>query len=98
MRMLKRNKLSLAIAAHAALAAGLAPVALAQDQALEEVIITGTRMADRSAADSPVPVDVISGSDFRVNGSTDIQDMLRTQVPSFDINAQPITSRLVVYL
>ena len=58
----------------------------AEEADLEEVIIAGTRLADRSAADSPVPADVISGSDMRVNGSTDIQDMLRTQVSSFDIN------------
>ena len=42
--------------------------ATAQEADLEEVIITGTRLADRSAADSPVPVDVIGGSDMRVNG------------------------------
>ena len=69
---------------------------IAQDADLEEVIITGTRLADRSAADSPVPVDVISGSDMRVNGSTDIQDMLRTQVPSFDINTQPISDAATI--
>ena len=70
--------------------------ATAQEANLEEVIITGTRLADRSAADSPVPVDVISGSDMRVNGSTDIQDMLRTQVPSFDINTQPISDAATI--
>ena len=68
-----------------ALAVTAAHGATAQEADLEEVIITGTRLADRSPADSPVPADVISGSDMRVNGSTDIQDMLRTQVPSFDI-------------
>lgn len=79
-----------------ALAVTLAQTAVAQDASLEEVIITGTRLADRSAADSPVPVDVISGSDMRVNGSTDIQDMLRTQVPSFDINTQPISDAATI--
>lgn len=80
-----------------ALAVSLAQSALAQQNPqLEEVIITGTRMADRSAADSPVPVDVISGSDFRVNSSTDVQDMLRTQVPSFDINTQPISDAATI--
>jgi iron complex outermembrane receptor protein len=79
-----------------ALAVTAAHGATAQEADLEEVIITGTRLADRSAADSPVPVDVISGSDMRVNGSTDIQDMLRTQVPSFDINTQPISDAATI--
>ena len=79
-----------------ALAVTAAHSVIAQDADLEEVIITGTRLADRSAADSPVPVDVISGSDMRVNGSTDIQDMLRTQVPSFDINTQPISDAATI--
>lgn len=79
-----------------ALAVTAAHGVIAQEADLEEVIITGTRLADRSAADSPVPVDVISGSDMRVNGSTDIQDMLRTQVPSFDINTQPISDAATI--
>ena len=79
-----------------ALAVTAAHGVIAQEADLEEVIITGTRLADRSAADSPVPVDVISGRDMRVNGSTDIQDMLRTQVPSFDINTQPISDAATI--
>lgn len=80
-----------------ALAVSMAQSAIAQqDTLLEEVIITGTRLADRSASDSPVPVDVISGSDFRINGSTDLQDMLRTQVPSFNVNSQPISDAATI--
>ena len=48
-------------------------------------------MSNRSAADSPVPVDVIGGEEFRQNSSSDVQDMLRTNVPSFDVNTQPIS-------
>jgi iron complex outermembrane receptor protein len=77
-------------------AMGLPLQVSAQDGEIEEVIITGTRVADRSAADSPVPVDVISGSEFRDNGSTDIQDMLRTSVPSFDVNTQPISDAATI--
>ncbi len=79
-----------------ALAVAMAQGAVAQDNDLEEVIITGTRLADRSASDSPVPVDVITGTEMRSNGSTDLQDMLRTQVPSFDINAQPISDAATI--
>jgi len=79
-----------------ALAVSMAQVAIAQTEALEEIIVTGTRLSDRSAADSPVAVDVISGADFRINGSTDIQDMLRTQVPSFNVNTQPISDAATI--
>ena len=79
-----------------ALAVALAQGAVAQDEGLEEVIVTGTRLADRSASDSPVPVDVISGNDMRSQGSTDLQDMLRTQVPSFDVNTQPISDAATI--
>jgi iron complex outermembrane receptor protein len=62
----------------------------------ERIIVTGTRLSNRSAADSPVPVDVISGDEFRQNSSTDVQDMLRTAVPSFDVNTQPISDAATV--
>ena len=74
-----------------------APVqVVAEEGVIEEVIVTGTRVADRSAVDSPVPVDVISGSEFRDNASTDVQDMLRTAVPSFDVNTQPISDAATI--
>ncbi len=63
---------------------------------IEEIITTGTRRADRSASDSPVPVDVITGTDFRQNSSSDVQDLLRTSVPSFDVNTQPISDAATI--
>ena len=90
-----RKKLAM-LAVAVPVAMGFPVQAIAQDGEIEEVIITGTRVAERSAADSPVPVDVISGSEFRDNGSTDIQDMLRTAVPSFDVNTQPISDAATV--
>ncbi|MFQ5535291.1 MAG: TonB-dependent receptor plug domain-containing protein [Sphingomonadales bacterium] len=59
--------------------------------AIEEVYVTGSRRAARSAADTPAPVDVISGNDFVNQGGSDIADLLRTVVPSFNVNAQPIS-------
>lgn len=67
-----------------------------EDAETENIIVTGTRMTDRSAADSPVPVDVISGDEFRQNASADVQDMLRTAVPSFDVNTQPISDAATI--
>ncbi len=86
----------LAITASAAMITGAtAPVAFAQDSganAVEDEIVTiGTRRTQRSAADTPAPVDVISGIEFTQNAATDVQDLLRTSVPSFNINTQPIS-------
>ena len=66
------------------------------EEEIEEIITTGTRMAERSAADSPVAVDVIGGDDFRVNSSADVQDLLRTAVPSFNVNSQPISDAATI--
>jgi iron complex outermembrane receptor protein len=58
---------------------------------LEEVITTGTRSTKpRSAADSTVPVDVLSGDDFNAyGGSADLTDNLKNLVPSY--TATPAT-------
>mgnify|MGYP001046046998 CR=1 FL=1 len=69
-----------------------------QDQAepIEEIVTTGTRRDARTAADSPVAVDVIGGPEFRQNSATDIQELLRTSVPSFDVNTQPISDAATI--
>jgi iron complex outermembrane receptor protein len=72
------------------------PVFAQQADNTESIIVTGTRMTDRSAGDSPVPVDIISGEDFRQNSSADVQDLLRTAVPSFNINSQPISDAATI--
>lgn len=60
--------------------------------AAEDIVITtGTRRAQRSAADTPAPVDVISGVEFTSNAADDVQDLLRTAVPSYNVNTQPIS-------
>ncbi len=62
----------------------------ADTMAIEEVVVTGSRRAARSAADTPAPVDVISGDDFANQGSGDMDNLLRTVVPSYNVNSQPI--------
>lgn len=58
---------------------------------IEELVIIGSRSAKaRSAADSPVPVDIISAEEFSSLGNgADITDNLKTLVPSF--TATPAT-------
>lgn len=75
------------------------PVALAEDSEateMEEVMVIGTRRAARSASDTPAPVDVISGSDFTRSSATDVQDLLRTAVPAYNVNAQPISDAATI--
>lgn len=73
---------------------GMVPAYAQQDSGslpIEEVVVLGSRSAKaRSASDSPVPVDVISGEDFSSLGNgADITDNLKTLVPSF--TATPAT-------
>lgn len=58
---------------------------------VEEVVVVGTRRDARSVTDSPVPVDVIGGDQFTSQGNTDMDTLLRTLVPSYNVNAQPIS-------
>jgi iron complex outermembrane receptor protein len=58
---------------------------------IEEVVAVGTRREARSVGDSPAPVDIIGGSDFTNQGAADLPDMIRTLVPSFNVNTQPIS-------
>ena len=54
-------------------------------EAIEEVVVIGTRRPGRSAAESIAPIDVISGEDFaQVGNSADITDNLRLNTPSFN--------------
>lgn len=71
-----------------------APAAFAQQGAspdIEEVVVTGSRAAPRTAVDSMAPIDVIGGADFREQGTTDINDLMRNLVPSFNVEARDIS-------
>ncbi len=67
---------------------------LAQDdraELMEEVITTGTRTTGRTATESAAPVDVVTGADFVNQGDTDLSNLLRNIVPSYNVNTQPIS-------
>ncbi|MFV2002104.1 MAG: TonB-dependent receptor plug domain-containing protein [Paracoccaceae bacterium] len=66
---------------------GMATVAQAQAGAdeIEEIITTGTRRAARTASDSTIPIDVITGAEFENMGTGDIDEMLRTTLPSYNV-------------
>jgi iron complex outermembrane receptor protein len=76
----------------------LATPAMAQDEATGRqstsadttngggiIIVTGTRRNDLTAADSPTPIDIISSEQLLSQSSSDVNDILRTQVPSLNI-------------
>ncbi len=71
----------------------MVPVALAQqaaDDAIEEIITTGTRRSERSASDSAVPIDVISGQELVNIGANDLNELLRNTVPSYNVQSHSI--------
>ena len=89
-------KSALTISASAAMLAGaMSTASLAQTSdgfnPEDEVVSLGTRRQARSAADTPAPVDVISGVEFTQNAANDVQDLLRTALPSYNVNTQPIS-------
>ncbi len=47
--------------------------------------MTGTRRTDLKAADAPLPIDIISGQRLTQQGSADLNDILRTEIPSLNI-------------
>ncbi|MEP4486067.1 MAG: TonB-dependent receptor [Halioglobus sp.] len=97
MKSFTPKRLALAISAQIALTAGFAPVVSAQDGAtLEEVVVTGSRAQPRSVFDSAAPIDVIGGDDFRNQGASDMTELLRNSVPSYNVNSQPISDAATV--
>ena len=90
-----RNTRSLNIL-RAAIAATLgtcaAPLAFAQDQAaappadenIDEVVVTGTRVATRTRYESLSPVDVLPAATIEKQGTTELAEALSTVAPSLD--------------
>ena len=60
------------------------------------IVVVGSRAEPRSVTESTVPVDVIRPEDFSNQGSRDLAAQLRTVIPSFNINTQPISDAATV--
>ena len=58
---------------------------------LEELVVIGSRAKPRSVVESAVPVDVVSSAEIVKQGEADLQNLVRTIVPSFNVNTQPIS-------
>lgn len=90
MKPCSAKNVSLVALAFTALAAGTA-----HSQAVEEIIVTGTRRADRSVKDSSVPVDILSARDLQSTASFNLQDKLAQAVPSFTVQSKPLYGTLI---
>ena len=62
----------------------------------QSVVVVGSRAEPRSVIESTVPVDVIRTEDLARQGSRDLVSQLRTVIPSFNINTQPISDAATV--
>lgn len=53
--------------------------------AQSDIVVTGTRRNDLRAAESPTPIDIISSAQLLNTGTADVNDLLREQIPSFNV-------------
>lgn len=82
-----RNFLGLAASVLAlASSASMAQTSNTASTATEAVVVTGTRGQPRTELDSPVPVDVISSDAIENTPFADMDNVLNTQIPSFQVN------------
>ena len=57
----------------------------AENSDIERIVTVGTRMSNRTVADSPAPIDIISADAIKNSGATSTPDMLRKLAPSFNM-------------
>ncbi|MGY6553495.1 MAG: TonB-dependent receptor plug domain-containing protein [Wenzhouxiangella sp.] len=93
---MKRNPLSLVIASLLL----ASPPLLAQEEAAEEneiattvdrIVVTGTRVAGRTATDTAVPVDIIDARALETSGTTELMEALSGALPSFNFPRPGLT-------
>ena len=58
---------------------------------LETFIATGSRFNDRTVTQSPVPIDVISGTEMKQGGYLETSQMLQANIPSFNFPRPSLT-------
>ena len=66
------------------------------DEDLDQVIVTGVRGEARSVTESTVPIDVLGAEQFANQGDTDLSNLLRNVVPSYNVNTQPISDAATI--
>jgi iron complex outermembrane receptor protein len=56
----------------------------AESATLDQVVVTGTRVADRTKLDTVAPVDVVTGEALQNLGSTEVSQALSVALPSYN--------------
>ena len=59
-------------------------------ETIETVVAVGTRSAPRSVLESAAPIDVLGAEDLRAQASIDMNDILRTLSPSYNVQRHGI--------
>ncbi|GLX79448.1 ligand-gated channel [Thalassotalea insulae] len=61
------------------------------EQEVERIAVVGSRGAPRSVDDSPVPIDLIGAEELEKSGNTDMLELVKGTVPSFNVQTNPIS-------
>jgi iron complex outermembrane receptor protein len=72
-------------------------IVINEDNALDEVVVTGNRAKPRTILDSPVPIDNIDVSELQNSGKPTFDRMLVFKVPSFNSQNQAISDATAHY-
>ena len=96
MKILTGNRARLLCGLAAPLVVALPQQTFALEDSIEEIVTTGTRARARSVEDSPAPVDVLSAEYFTNQGDTDLSNLVRNIVPSYNVNTQPISDAATI--
>lgn len=84
----KHNTLALAVCLSLTGTASIAQANAAEgadSSNVERIVTVGTRMSNRTVAESPAPIDIISADAIKNSGATSTPDMLRKLAPSFNM-------------
>ena len=65
-------------------------IAMNEDNALDEVVVTGSRTPVRSNTKSPLPIDIVSAKDLVSTGQTTFDKALQYKIPSFNTVQTPV--------
>ncbi|HZF98354.1 MAG TPA: TonB-dependent receptor plug domain-containing protein, partial [Pseudoxanthomonas sp.] len=81
----------LALAAAPTLAQEAAPATAQDARTLDTLIVTGTRVSDRTVAESTAPIDIITPQALQATGTTELATALSRAVPSLNFPRPAIT-------
>ena len=65
-------------------------VTMSDGEALDEIILTGSRVAPRSNTDTPLPVDVVGSKELTSTGQQTFDKALQYRIPSFNTVQTPV--------